>query len=149
MNNSNPTLRKAYKLLKKITKKMGKKDLYFSAQIGVDSSKDERIPTYAAMIASPAENLEPIYFASLDKEEFIGKIQNFLNNKVSEKQLSVAFHEAQVKANELSTEYHKEQIEKITNSNDEPKGMSEEELLQKGVKQEDIDKQIKENGKEE
>lgn len=115
MNNSNPTLRKAYKLLKRITKKMGRKDLYFSAQIGVDSSKDERIPTYAAMIAAPAENLEPIYFASLDKEEFIQKMQNFLDNKASEKQLTIAFHEAQLKANEMSTEYHKEQIDKINN----------------------------------
>lgn len=114
MNNSNPTLRKAYKLLKKITKKLGNPNLYFSAQIGVDSSKDERIPTYAAMIEAPAEGLEPVYFASLDKEEFISKIEAFLNEKATVKQLQIAFHEAQIESNNRSLEHHKERIEKLT-----------------------------------
>lgn len=115
MNNSNPTLRKAYKLLRKITKKMGRSDLYFSAQVGVDSSKDERIPTYAAMIESPAEGLEPIYFASLDKAEFLQKMEDFLKDKATEKNLAVAYHDAQIESNKRSIKYHEEEIEKINN----------------------------------
>lgn len=118
MNNSNPTLKKAYKLLKKITKKLGNSNLYFSAQIGVDSSKDERIPTYAAMIEAPAEGLEPIYFASLDKEEFLQKIEDFLNGKATVNNLAIAFHEAQIESNNRSIEHHQGKIDSLKELDD-------------------------------
>lgn len=113
MNNSNPTLRKAYKLLKKITKKMGRSDLYFSAQLGIDSSKDERVVTYAAMIEAPADQLEPVYFAALTKEEFIEKLENFLNEKATVNELKKAFHLAQVESNKRSIEHHENEIKAI------------------------------------
>jgi predicted RNase H-related nuclease YkuK (DUF458 family) len=79
-NNSNVTLRKAHKLLKKIAKKLGRTDLHFSAQIGTDSSFDGSSVTYAAMITSPREGLAPLTFASLDKEEFLEKLKDFLED---------------------------------------------------------------------
>jgi len=115
MNNSNPTLRKAHKLLKQTVKKLGRPDLYFSAQIGVDSSKDADIVTYAALIGSPAEGLAPITIASLDKVDFIEKIKNFKDNKISKEDLEIAFHEAQVTLMNKAIERHQAEIEKIKN----------------------------------
>ena len=74
MNNSETTLRKAHKLLSKITKKMKRPELYFSAQIGVNSEHESYEVTYTAMIAPPLEGFEPIYFADKNKELFIQKI---------------------------------------------------------------------------
>ena len=115
MNNSNPTLKKAYKILKRTVKKIGNSDLYFSAQLGIDSSHGNSSVTYAAMIAPPRDGLAPITFAALDKKDFIDSLQNFLDNKVSESEVEIAFHEAQISANNRSIEYHNEQINKIKN----------------------------------
>lgn len=142
MNNSNPTLRKAYKLLIRIRKKLNRPDLHFSAQIGVDSSKNDNVVTYAAMISPPREGLAPITFASLDKNDFIEKLKNFLDNEIDEQTVEIAYHEAQIVANERSTTHHQEQIEKIKNPE-----VKEAEIVEDTEKsQEEIDQEIRENG---
>ena len=118
MNNSNPTKRKAHKILKKITKKLGKQDLYYSAQFGIDSSKEATFNTWAAYIASPRDGLAPVTFVSFSKEDFIQKLEDFYKDKISPEQVEVAFHEGQIESNNRSNEYHKEQIDAILN----PKG---------------------------
>lgn len=115
MNDSNPTLRKAYKILRRIVKKLGRTDLHFSAQLGVDSSKDDNIVIYAAMIAAPREGLAPITFASVSKKDFIEKLEDFLKNKISEEDVELAYLNAQIFANKRSTEFYQGQIDKIEN----------------------------------
>lgn len=115
MNNSNPTLRKAHKVLKKIVKKMGNPDLYFSAAVGVDSNKEPTVQTWTGYIAPVREGLEPVFFAAFSKEEFMQKLDDFYREKISQEQIAVVFHEAQIYANERSTAYHKEMIEAIQN----------------------------------
>lgn len=119
MNNSNPTLKKAYKLLKKIAKKMGNPDLHFSAQIGVDSSRKDNFTTYAAMIAPPREGLAPITFAAFTKEEFLEHLVNFYEDRISPEQLEVAYHEAQIVSNNRSTEWHQSQINDLQKEDDD------------------------------
>lgn len=114
-NNSNVTLRKAHKLLRKITKKLGNKDLHFSAIISVNASRPGDIVTYGAHIDAPKDGLAPITFGAVDKDEFLGYLKDFLENKINEDDVERAFHEAQIKENERSTDYHKAQIEKIDN----------------------------------
>lgn len=115
MNKSNVTLRKAHKLLRKIVKKMNRPDLHFSAQIGIDASKDGNFNTYAAMIAAPREGLAPITFAAFTPEDFLQKLKDFYEGKISEEQVEVAYHNAQIVSNERSIEHHREQIDKIQN----------------------------------
>jgi len=115
MNETNPTLKKAYKLLKKITKKLGDKNLHFSAQIGISSENGDARVTYAAMIAPPAEGLDPVTFASENKETFIQNIQDFLDEKASAKDVEVVYHQAQILMNDRSSQWHKEQIDAIEN----------------------------------
>ena len=98
MNNSNPTLRKAHKILKKITKKLGNPDLYYSAQVGIDSSKEATFNTWAAYIASPRDGLAPVTFVSFSKEDFIQKLEDFYKDKISPEQVEVAFHKEQIDA---------------------------------------------------
>lgn len=114
-NNSNVTLRKAHKLLRKITKKLGRKDLHFSAIISVNASRPGDIVTYGAHIDSPKEGLAPLTFGAVDKDEFLGYLKDFLDNKIDETQVERAFHDAQIKENQRSIDYHQAQIEKIDN----------------------------------
>lgn len=114
-NNSNVTLRKAHKLLRKIVKKLGRKDLHFSAIISVNASREGDIVTYGAHIDAPREGLAPITFGAVDKDEFLGYLKDFLDNKIDEDQVERVFHESQIKENERSIDYHRAQIEKIDN----------------------------------
>lgn len=114
-NNSNVTLRKAHKLLRRIVKKLGRPDAAFSAQIAVNSSRDANLVTYGAYISSPAEGLAPITFGAVDKDEFLERLKDFLDNKISEEQVARAFHEAQIFEMERAIDFHKTQIEKIDN----------------------------------
>lgn len=127
MNNSNPTLRKAYKILKKVTKKLGNPDLYFSVGLSVNSTKDKDAQTFTAYIAPPREGLAPVTLAAPTKEDFIQKLNDFYNEKISPDQVEVAFHESQILENDRSNKYHREQIDKILNP---PK---EEEVSQEDV----------------
>lgn len=123
MNNSNPTLRKAHKVLKKIVKKMGNPDLYYSAAVGIDSNKEATVQTWTGFIAPVRDGLDPVFFAAFSKEEFMQKLDDFYKNKCTPDQISVVFHEAQILANERSTEFHREQIEAIQNPKEEiPEG---------------------------
>lgn len=115
MNNSNPTLRKAHKILKKTVKKMGNPDLYFSAAVGIDSNKEPNTQTWTGFIAPVREGLDPVFFAAFSKEDFIQKLDDFYKNKCTVDQIAVVFHEAQIQANERSTEYHRDQIDAIQN----------------------------------
>lgn len=114
-NNSNVTLRKAHKLLRKIVKKLGRKDLHFSAIISVSASRPGDIVTYGAHIDAPRDGLAPLTFGAVDKDEFLGYLKDFLDNKIDEDDVERAWHEAQIKENERSTDYHQAQIDKIDN----------------------------------
>ncbi len=127
MDNSNPTLRKAYKILSKIAKKVGRDDVYFSAQIGIDSARGKDETTFAAYMAPVREGLAPVTFASHDKKDFIDKLQKFLDEKVNEDEVAIAYHEAQIDANRRSTQHHEYEIEKIKNPDSQEENTNEEE----------------------
>jgi hypothetical protein len=113
--NQDPQLRKIYKILEKIAKKLGREDAIFSAQKGVSSDKGDNFLIYAAMINAPRAGLEPITFADVTGAGLIEKLQKFLDEKIDVDQVEIAYHEAQILANERSVEFHKEKIEAIKN----------------------------------
>lgn len=115
MIETNPTLKKALKILKKTVKKLGNKDLHYFAQMGADSTRPDGALVYSAMIDAPKEGMAPITFADLTKEGFIEKIKDFYENKISEVQLEIAFHETQIELNRRNTEHHKTIIEQLKN----------------------------------
>lgn len=128
MNNSNPHLRKTHKMLKKIAKKLGNPDLYYSAQIGIDSTKDSNVVTYAAMIEAPKSGLAPVTFAAFTKEEFMQKLDDFYHNRISPEQVEEAFLEAQIDAATRSIQFHQEKLEALRNPKpaEEASGEAEE-----------------------
>lgn len=113
MSNSNPTLRKAHSLLRRISKKLKREDIYFSAQIGVDSTKEADELMYVAMINSPREGLAPVTFADHDKVKFIEKIKSFYEDKINENEVEIAYLEAQLVSNERSSERIKKKIAEL------------------------------------
>jgi hypothetical protein len=115
MNDSNPTLRKALKLLKKIAKKLGKKNLRCVAQISSDSDHDDGFITYSAMISSPDEGVSPITFAAFNRRDFIEKIEDFYKNKCNLDDLDIAYLEGKKIAAENTIKFADEQIERIKN----------------------------------
>ena len=115
MTETNPTLKKAHKWLKKIVKKLGNKDLHFSVQMGADSSREDGALVYSAMIDAPKPGLAPITFADLTKAGLLEKLKNFHDNKIDEITLEIAYHEAQIVLNDRNTAHLQAQIEKLKN----------------------------------
>jgi hypothetical protein len=138
MNNSNPTLRKAYKLLKRLAKKLGNPDLHFVVQMGVDSSRPGDTMVWAANIEAPRDGMAPITWAEFDKDKFLANIKDTLDNKTSPEQVEVAYHEFQVGLNDRSSEWHKEQIERINNP--------EPEFDESTATEEEIQEHVREHG---
>src|ERR1051326_3500462 len=126
MVETNPRLRKIHKMLRKIVKKLGNKDLHFSAQIGVDSTRPDSAVVYGAYIDAPKEGLAPITFLDFTIDGLMGKLKNFYEEKINETQLEIAYHEAQIVANDRNTEHHKNQIELLKNPKTEDEDVQDE-----------------------
>lgn len=127
MNETNPTLKKAKKLLKRIAKKLGKKDARIVCQISTDNEHDDNYIVYAAMMSGLGDGVEPLTFAGFTKDEFIGNIKTFLEEKASPKELERVFYEGKINSAEATITWAKEQIEKL----DAPDEVSEEDSEEK------------------
>lgn len=128
MNDSNPTLKKAKKLLKKIAKKLGNKDLRCVVQISTDTDHNDDYLTYTAMIASPKEGVAPVTFAAFTKKEFIEKIESFYKGETTTEELEIAYLEGKKIAAENTIKFVDEQLDTLKNH--QPEEPVEAEIVQ-------------------
>lgn len=101
--------KEASKIILKIVKNLGRNDLDWTYQESVSSVHPTKI-TYAVMIESPANGLQPLTWVCDSYNELIDKLK--LSEKhLDEEAVMKAWHEAEIARGEKLIAYHKEKLE--------------------------------------
>lgn len=100
-----------------ILKNLKAPGLDYAISISTDALHPERI-SYSVWIQPPANKLQRPEWLATDYDDLIKQLDAYIAKKVSDREVQVVYHKAQIEACKASIKFHEDEIKQIAEEED-------------------------------
>lgn len=110
-------IKEIQKRVVKVLKNLKAPGLDYAISVSIDAMHPERV-SYSVWIQPPANKLQRPEWLATDYDDLIAQLDKYIEKKVSDKEVQIVYHGAQIEACEASIKFHEDEIKKIKETMD-------------------------------